>query len=688
MVFIPADDGNYSGAPALDDNGRVIDITNRPVPAQNFNDVILHADRFRRAADVLRPWSELAKKCVDFFENQQWDQTDLVKLADEGRPALCINMIRPLVRVVMGYFLNNQTDIDYLPGNDGTGTADVARVLSQVSKQISQNCEKPFVDAEVFLDGMLTGRGFFDSRLDFERNIFGEVKHSSVDPFSVYLDPDGDKYDLNEGSSFLDVSRFVSVDEVEHFYGVNAANLIRPLASGVRFESFPSSLYEGASELSPWRTFGGDKDGAASWESYSNQFYDWVDGARKTIRLLDIQHYKRVMRWFFIDLETGIKRPVPDAWGPDEVQRVIAWAKANNEPLVVQRQKTRRLRWTHMVGDIIVYDEWSPYDTFTVTPFFPYFRRGKTMGMVEPLLDPQREVNVRRSARQNIIGRSSNGGWMFEKGTLTPQERANLEKNGGRPGFTLEYQSKDGRQSQPTQIQPAQNATGIADLEKEAAGNLKEIAGINDSALGQVDQSTLSGVAIQARQQQTVIGFEADVRSWHRSQRLIGKKQLEIVQQHYTETRVLHIVGPGSSSLAATINHQVAGRIVNDVTIGSYAVSIDETSMNKSFLAGQFKELVDLKQLGIPIPDDQIIDASSIGRKEELRAAVAQSRAAQAQAAAAGAVPPPAGGGGPGGSRTAPDGGSLPSGPEKGAPPPPAGLGAPAGPPIAPQVHQ
>lgn len=622
----------------------VIDPYATTLPRQNWEMIVRHAERFRRAADALSTWARTAKMCVDYFEGKQWTAADLAKLEAEGRPALTINKILPLVNLVVGYHLNNPTQIKYLPGNDGTGTADIARVLSGVSAQIAEMNQLQFIDAEVFLDGLLTGRGFFDCRMDFSENMRGAVKWTALDPFTAYVDPDADKYDLNTGTHFT-TSRWISVDEVEANYGVDAANLIRPLTNGMTFNQFPATVYEGHEEISPWRRFGGDVDSPNSWRLYTDQFYNWVDVYRKTIRMLDIQHYVRTNAYFFVDGKTGDKRRVPDAWGPDQVQKVLMWAQQTGEQLMVVRERTRRLRWTHMVGDVIVFDQWSPYDTFTAVPYFPYFRRGKTMGMVEPLLDSQREINVRRSARINIIGRSSNGGWIFEKGTLTAQERRNLELNGGKPGFNLEWVNEGGNRSKPEQIHPAQAPVSIEQLEKEAEGDIKEIAGINNSALGQIDQTTISGAAIRARQQQTVIGLEGTINNFHRTKRLCGRKQLEVIQEHYTEERIIRVTGPGSTPFAATINQASAAGIINDVTLGQYTVALGETTLSDSFLAAQFQELLSLRDAGIPIPSDFLIDASSLGRKEELRAAVQQ---AEQQQAAAGVPPAP-----PGGARTA-----------------------------------
>jgi hypothetical protein len=394
---------------------------------------------------------------------------------------------------------------------------------------------------------------------------------------------------------------------------------------------------------------------------------NWYDPYRKNVRILDIQHYVRTWAWHFVDMETGDIRRIPDNFGQDKVHQILAWAQSKGEHLTVANLRVRRLKWTQMVGHTMVADAWSPYRSFTVVPFFPYFRRGKTMGFVEPLLDPQREINVRRSARINIIGRSSNGGWEVPQGSLTPQQLENLRRNGGKPGFILEYKPimADGRMvGKPSQIQPAQAPVSIEQLEKEAEGDIKEIAGINDAALGLTDAGTASGRAIRARQQGAVIGLELAMLNWHQTMNLAGVKQLEVIQDHYNTQRIVRVNGQGPTPIQMVINQRAADGIINDVTLGTYSVDIDETTANEQFLAAQFAELLELKATGLPIPDDFLIDASSLGRKEELRAMVAEARKAAAMGGQPDGVSPPAAGGpGPGGSAVGSDGGSLPAAP-------------------------
>ena len=636
------------------------------LPRQDWGWITRHAERFIAASERQAEWAKMAKQCVDALEGKQWSAADLAKLEEEGRPALVINKILPLFKLVVGYFANNRTDVKYLPGNDGSGTADIARVLSHVSKQISEMNRLPFSQAEVYIDGITGGRGFWDIRLDYKKNLLGHASWKPLDPFSVYIDPEADQYDLNEGQ-YVITSRWGSIDDIENTYGKAALDAALPSLAGTSPPAFPVSPYAAESEISPARGFGQHEDDTRGWGLFQANWNNWYDPYRKNVRILDIQHYVRTWAWHFVDMQTGDIRRIPDNFGQDKVQQVLAWAQANGEPLTVANLRVRRLRWTQMVGHTMVADGWSPYQTFTVVPFFPYFRRGKTMGFVEPLLDPQREINVRRSARINIIGRSSNGGWEFPEGSLTPQQKENLKRNGGKPGFNLEYKMYDAKGqplTKPGQIQPAQAPVSIEQLEKEAEGDIKEIAGINDAALGLTDAGTASGRAIRARQQGAVIGMELALLNWHQTMNIAGSKQLEIIQDHYNTQRIVRVNGKGPTPIQMVINQKSAEGIINDVTLGTYSVDIDETTANEQFLAAQFAELPESKGIGLPIPDDFLLDASPLGRTEELRGMVAQAREAQAALGAAPGVSPPASSGpGPGGSAVDSEGGSLPAAP-------------------------
>ena len=60
------------------------------------------------------------------------------------------------------------------------------------------------------------------------------------------------------------------------------------------------------------------------------------------------------------------------------------------------------------------------------------------------------------------------------------------------------------------------------------------------------------------------------------------------------------------------------GEVVNDLTLGEYDVIIGTQPARDSFDETQFAEALSLKSVGVPVPDDMIVEYSHLQRKEEL----------------------------------------------------------------------
>jgi hypothetical protein len=570
------------------------------------------------------------------------------------------------VRLVLGYMRNNRTDIKYLPSNEGPANETVGEVISKIVKQVSETNQMPWVDAEVFMDGIVTGRGFYDTRLNFDENELGEIVSSALDPFSVYIDPDADDYDLTK-AKFVQVTRWLSYDDIGGAFGDQAAALVRPFIGANYVQSwggFPFLDMSGP-EITPVRNFGRTDD--PSLQPFADFFHtELLDPTRKTIRCIDMQHKQRVMSDVLIDLETGDKLPVPEqaelavmfpevpaAQRRDNfISKAMYHAERLQNPLVLARRPVDRVRWTVMIGDIIVHDDWSPYKTYTVQGFFPYFRRGITRGMVEDMLDPQREINKRRGLEIEIVGRTSQGGWLLNKDSLSKQEEENFRQNSSLPGFIGTYRGEPTKK--PERIDPSPPPTSMERLEEKSRNDLREISGINESALGELDR-VQSGRAIEARQRQAVIAIQMYMDNFTRTKELWGRKNLELVQNFYTEERVFRIIGEDGKLAQFMINQRVmdpngAGVIdrLNDVTLGRYTVSVDETPLSASFANAQFEELLlILEKLG-PVGQavattnpELLIQMSSLPRKEEWAQALRQAMGGGVPTGAPGAPPGP-----------------------------------------------
>lgn len=642
------------------------------LPRQDHNVILLLAGWFSRDARAQEEWARTAKKSVEYFEGKQWSAQDMLQRQKQRRPALTINKIRPLVNLVMGHFINNRSDLKCLPGNTGFASSEIAAAITHVGKAVSEMSQLPFVDVEVAMDGVLTGRGFYDLRLDHSSNVFGDLRWKPCDPFAIYLDSDADAYDLNESNRVIE-SRWVSIDEIEAKFGRRIAQMVQPLVGGVsNFSAYPSHFYDVVDEVTPWRKFGGETEGR-EWQFLAeNVFGDWIDTARKNVRMIDVQWKQTVWQRVLVDLRTGDFRKIPSTMGQQQVNKLLAFAQERGEEVEITARQVQRVRWSQLIGDILVHDAWSPYQSFTKIGYFPYFRRGRTQGMVEHLFDAQDEINKRRTARLEITSRTAAGGWSYPKGMLDAQQKAHLKMHGSTPGVHVEWNPRSGGTTfsdGPKQIEPATSPIAQSQLEADADQDINFIAGINKDALGQVDK-VQSGAAIKAKQSSAIVGLEGFMLNYQRTKELQGRKLIEYLQDHYKSERIIRVIGQGSSPVEMIINQMTADGVLNNIALGKYQVVIDETSLSDSFLAAQFEELLRMKEIGMPIPDDHVIDASSVARKEEMKMAVAAAREAEAMAAAA---QPPAGPSGKPGKAPpgpkGPDGGNAPP-QEAGAPPP------------------
>lgn len=593
------------------------------VPSCHTADIMqLMMERYVRADAALASWAAVAKKCIDYVEGKQWSAEALLKAADDDRPTITLNKIASLVRLILGYHRSNRLDNRVLPTDDANSTESVATVLSKVFKQIATNNQEAYVSTEVFLDGIIGGRGYYDWRLNFERNDFGEILGIAKDPFTIRPDPDADTYDPTQWGHVFE-SRWWSLDEIEYTLGKNVSALVFPLLGGSTYRGgLPNDMQDLLGTFTPWRTFGGGESGNIAYESY---LANVTDAYRKNILVIDCQHYVRVMQRNIVDLDTGDRYPIPDSQDSAAVSKAMMWAteqyamKGKACPLRVENRPARRVRWTTMIGDIVVYDSWSKYKSLSIVPYFPYFRRGKTRGMVEDLIPPQDEVNLRRSSQIDILTRIAHSGWMWHKDSLSEEEKQKLETFGAAAGINVEWRGKEA----PTRIMPGTMPTGIEKLEEKATLDLKEIAGINDSALGQLDR-VQSGRAIEARQKQTVLGTEMYMDNNKRTVHMNGLKKLEMVQQFYTEPRIFRIQGEGGGYSTLGINvPQAAGEIVNNVSIGRYGMSVDETPMSETYLSAQSEELMEMIEAGIlPVQmvQDIAVDLSTVPQKALIKA--------------------------------------------------------------------
>lgn len=555
---------------------------------------------------------EKADKCDAFFRGDQWDRADKARLDLVRRPALTINKIISTVSTVMGEQIYNRAETSFRPRNGSP--AQTADILNKVFKQIADNNQLDWKRSDMFADGIITSRGFLDVRIDYNDSMQGEVRIENLNPKNVVIDPDGEEYDPDSWGEIF-TTKWVTADDIAVLYGKEEAELLRN-----RDQSYFPFGYD---SIQAYR----DRFGERFNPMYGGG-HDFSAVVRN-IRLIERQHRTLDTQKHFVSPETGDMRPIPE----DFDRNRIAWF-VEKFGFQVTKKLVRRIRWSVIADNVRLHDDWSPYKHFTVVPFFPYFRHGQTIGMVENLLGSQELLNKATSQELHVVNTTANSGWKVKAGALTNMTVEELEEKGAQTGLVLEVNEMDA----VDKIQPNPVPTGLDRVSYKAEEHIKGISGVSDSMQG-FDREDVAAKAIDKKRQAGSTNLVKPLDNLTRSDFILARNVLDLIQEFYSEERVLTITKDAVTGETEdlTINQVIeeTGQVLNDLTLGEYGVVITSVPHRETLEDSQFEQAVALKELGVAIPDEVLINSSRLMNKADIIKQIrAASESPEARAAA------------------------------------------------------
>jgi hypothetical protein len=548
-----------------------------------------------------------AELCERFFRGMQWDEKDLAMLKAQRRPALVINKILSTISNVMGDQIYNRSEISFQPRSGApSGNADV---LTKLFKYISQDNQLDWLRSDVFADGIITSRGFYDVRMDFNDNLMGDVRLTRINPKNVLIDPDATEYDPDTWNDVL-TTKWLTADEIAVLYNEEDAEYLRNRAGSY----FPY----GYDSIDYMRDRFGDRNASRS-------FYTGVtdeSSVQRSIRVIERQHRKLDKVRHFYDMTTGDMRAIPDSWTRDRIAAVRDMYR-----LEVVTKLVNRIRWTVTADTVVLHDDWSPYKHFTVVPFFPYLRNAQTVGLVENLLGPQELLNKVSSQELHVINTTANSGWKVKTGSMRNMSIEELEQRGAETGLVMELDDPKSAEK----IQPNQVPTGLDRITYKAEEHIKTISGVTDYMTGSARED-VSAKAVAMNTSRGSFNLAKVTDSLNRSDHLLARSILSLVQRFYTDPRVINVVSDRMTGEMETVEinspaptPENPDALLNDLTLGEYDVVVTSTPVRETLEDSQFQQALALRELGIPIPDETLLENSRLLRKTEI---IAKMRAA------------------------------------------------------------
>lgn len=564
-------------------------LTVNELARENYN-------RFLRGRDAgHKAFVDDATRFDAFYQGDQWAAADVKALELSGRPATTTNFVLPTVNAMVGELTHMQADIQYKPARGGA-TAAASHVASRLAMHIAATNQLEAREKEMIEDGLITGRGYLDVRIDFDDNVLGEVRITNLDCKEVILDPTAREYDPSTWNEVI-TTRWLSLDEIAAVYGVEAAE---------RLSFFNSSGGLFLDDSIRWE----ERSSYGTEVAFRVGALDDIETGRtiREVRVIERQYYKLAKVREFVDPVNGDIRPVPEKWSAERVQLYV---EAKN--LEMRTRLTRRIRWTTSADCVLLRDSWSPYLTFSVLPFFCYFRRGKPFGAVKNIVSPQETFNKVTSQVLHVVNTTANSGWIVDAGALANMTLDELSSKGAETGLIIER--NPGREID--KIQPNAVPSGLDRIAGTAAASIHQISGVNAAMMGLDDSE--SGVALQNKQQRSSIQMQTVRGNVKRTRDLLGRKILELVQLFYSEERVYFITGAEGETEELVINaRDAAGQVVNDLTLGEYGVVVGSIPARDTYEEVQLSQAMEMREAGIMIPDHWMIGMSNISRKAEL----------------------------------------------------------------------
>jgi hypothetical protein len=539
-----------------------------------------------------------ADKCEKFYAGDQWEEKDLSALREQRRPALTVNKIHSTLQTVLGEQIQNRAEVIFRPSSGAP--IETAEALTKVWMQISQNNQLPWVRSDVFTDGLIRGRGFYDVRMDFSDSMRGEIRIRQQNSKNVLIDPDAEEYDPDNWADCF-ITKWLTPQDIGVLYDKDAVDYLR--------NDSASSYPYGYDSIEAVRD-------RFSQEHLNTMQYGYRDPDMvwRNVRVIERQYRKLDKQEHFVDIQTGDMRPIPQDWDRNRIASVL---EKTGGQMAVMKKLVKRIRWTVTAGTLVLHDDWSPYRHFTVVPYFPGFRYGRTLGVVEHLLSPQELLNKTLSQELHVINTSANSGWIVKAGSLVNMSIEELETKGASTGLVLEVDDP----TAITKIQPNQVPTGLDRVSFKAEEHIKTISGVSDSMQG-FDREDVAAKAIAYKQQRGSVNFTKVLDNLERTDWLLARNVLDLVQQYYTEERVVNIThdDPLREPETITVNQTdpVTGQISNDLTIGEYDIVITSTPFRATLEDSQFEQARALREIGVPIPDSVLIENSRLMRKAEI----------------------------------------------------------------------
>lgn len=511
------------------------------------------------------------------------------QLPNNNRGSWYFNRVRPLCNMVSGYQRRNRKSTIVVPLENGDQkTADQwTKILLGIYKREGVN----ETISEAFHQGAcIAGMNLLHVYMDYSKDpVNGDVKVDNCSYNSFFIDPYFRKLDLSD-CAFVWRRSYLS-----H----SAAAALMP------------DKYDEIMAL-PGNPTGTGRDGRFQYmpESY---------GQTQQNRLAYDEYYYRAYRKqkLLIDKETGDTLDVTLQTDLDIEQFILQYPQ-----VTVIEQEIPTVRLAIMIQDKVLFDGQNPlnldrYPFIPVVGFYnpmmPYFY-SRIQGICRSLRDPQILLNRRIILSADMLESQVNSGWKFKENAVVDVKHLFQTGQGRIIPLKEEAQMTDVEAIIPPQIPPS-----FFQLQDTFSKELNLVSGINEELMGSALDDK-AGILSALRQGAGLTTLQPLFDKLDYSQNLLGEVVMDAVRLNYTPGKIKNLL-EGEEPEALFYNK----------AFGKYHCMVEMGFNTESQKQMQFAQLMQLKEMGVALPDSVLVDACTLQNKDRLMETIQKQQEMQQQ---------------------------------------------------------
>lgn len=493
------------------------------------------------------------------------------------------NRIRRIINMITGYQRQHRKSTVVTPiENSDQLTAD------QFSKIIMWMDQKGHIletISDAFEGAITTGMNLMSVWMDYRNDpVNGDIMVDNVAYNGYLIDPYFKKMDMSDCNSIW-TRKYLSRNQVNSLLPGREAEIVNMRGWGNRdgkFQFMPESYNYGMQDLLIYDEF-------------------WYQDTRKQKLLCDIQTGETT-EWRGQDEDLNdflrlypqihlLSQEIPTTKLAIVVQGQVMYHGPN--PLGIDRYPFVPV--------------WAYYEP--QTPYFPL----RVQGVVRGLRDSQYLYNRRRVIELDILESQITSGFKYKENSLVNPKDVFLQGQGRGLALKSTAQMTDVEQIMPPQVPPS-----MIQLSELLGREISEISGVNEELLGSATDDK-SGILGMLRQGAGLTTLQVLFDNLDHAQKMLGDLKIDLVQANWTPGKVQRIVGDEPSP-------QFYNR-----AFGKYKAVVEDGLNTSTQRQMQFAQLLNLREVGVPVPAELLVKSSTLQNKQELIDALTQQEQQAAQ---------------------------------------------------------